>query len=174
MDASIPWFFWLFPVVLTIHNLEEALWLPKFSKNAGRFHKPVGTFEFSFALVVLTMLAAVITALFYMKGKRSIPGYLYFGFNFGMLVNVFVPHLAAAFVLKKYCPGLLTGVLLLAPTTSWLLKVGYQNGYFGMHRFFIISIPFAILIAVSISILFKAGRAIKKTAVFRQSEHKQP
>ena len=31
----IPWFFWLFPVAFAIHNAEEALCLPAFSKSAG-------------------------------------------------------------------------------------------------------------------------------------------
>ena len=46
----IPWFFWLFPVAFTLHNIEEALWLPAFSKSAGKFQKPVNTFEYEFAV----------------------------------------------------------------------------------------------------------------------------
>jgi len=29
---------WAFVVAVTIHNLEEALYLPKWSRAAGRFH----------------------------------------------------------------------------------------------------------------------------------------
>ena len=50
---------WTFVVAVTIHNLEEALYLPKWSRAARRFHHPVGTTEFRFAVIVLTALAAV-------------------------------------------------------------------------------------------------------------------
>jgi hypothetical protein len=80
--SSLPWIFWLFPIAFTVHNAEEALWLPAWSKSAGRFHKPVGQFEFIFTLVVITGLSIIITLLFYFTGKGSIPGYLFFAFNF--------------------------------------------------------------------------------------------
>ena len=120
----MPWFFWLFPLAFAVHNIEEALFLPGWSKSAGRFHKPVGEFEFVFALVVLTTASVVITVLAGSAGKQTLPSYLFFAFNFGMLVNVFYPHLTATIVLKRYCPGLFTGVLFLVPTTGYLLLYG--------------------------------------------------
>ena len=32
---------WLFALVVTLHNLEEAIWLPDWSQTAGRWHSPV-------------------------------------------------------------------------------------------------------------------------------------
>lgn len=127
MENSVPWLFWLFPLALAIHNVEEALWLPAWSKSAGRFHKPVGTFEFVFAAVVLTDLLVVVTILSGSSGKQGLVTYLFFAFNFIVLLNVFFPHLAATAVLKKYCPGLLTGILLIVPITGFLLLFGYHN-----------------------------------------------
>lgn len=101
METSVPWIFWLFPVVFAIHNLEEAVYLPHWSKSAGKFHKPIGAFEFRFAVIVLTAMSVVITIVFYMTGKQSIASYLFFAFNFGMLLNVFFPHLAATIVLWR-------------------------------------------------------------------------
>ena len=162
MDSGIPWFFWLFPVAFAIHNIEEALWLPGFSKSAGKFHKPVNSFEFVFALIVLTLLSIIITFLFYQNGKQSITCYLYFAFNFGMLLNVVHPHLTATVVLKKYCPGLITGILFLIPCTTYILMYGYQNQYFLFPEFWIITIPFAVLVVSSIPLLFKAGRYLQQ------------
>jgi hypothetical protein len=171
MESSIPWFFWLFPAIFTIHNIEEALWLPAWSKSAGRFHKPVDTFEFVFALIVLTALSVVITVWFYSAGKQSPAAYLYFAFNFGMFVNVFAPHLAATIILKKYCPGLMTGLLLLVPTTFLILRYGYQNEYFLFPTFWFVTIPFFILVVGSIPILFRIGRAVKRTVtVYRKND----
>jgi len=162
METSVPWFFWLFPIVFAIHNTEEAIGLPTFSKSAGKYHKPVDTFEFVFALIIITLLATTITFLFYLSGKQSLACYLFFAFNFGMLINVFFPHIAATIALKKYCPGLLSGLLFLAPTTSFLLFYGYQNKYFLFPKFWIITIPFAGLVVWSIPILFKLGKYLQK------------
>jgi hypothetical protein len=40
---------WLFPLVVTLHNTEEAIWLPAWSQHAGTWHVPVGPGEFRFA-----------------------------------------------------------------------------------------------------------------------------
>jgi hypothetical protein len=160
-ETPLPWFFWLFPLAFAVHNIEEALWLPGWSQSAGRFHKPVGAFEFRFALIVLTLFATVITSFLYSSGKQTFPSYLFFAFNFGMLLNVVVPHLAATIVLKKYCPGLLSGIFLLLPTTAALLWYGYQHKYFLFPLFWYVTVPFAALVIGSIPVLFKVGRMIK-------------
>jgi hypothetical protein len=162
METSIPWFFWLFPVAFAIHNLEEAIWFPAFSKSAGKFHKPLNTFEFSFAVITLTFLSVIITFLFYLHEKQNIFCYFYFAFNFGMLINVFFPHLAATIVLRKYCPGLLTGILFLIPTTVYILLYGYENGYFLFPKFWFITIPFAGFVIGLIPILFKVGKCLQR------------
>lgn len=132
--------------------------MPAFSKHAGRFQKPVSTFEFLFALVPITALGAAITLLFYSAGKLSIPCYLFFAFNLGMLANVFFPHLVATIALGRYCPGLATGILLLAPVTSYLLFLGYCEGYFEIPRLLFATVLFAGAVLVSIPLLFRLGR----------------
>jgi hypothetical protein len=52
---------WLFPIVITLHNAEEAAWLPHWSNQAGRWHFPVKKSVFRFAEVVLTVLAFAVT-----------------------------------------------------------------------------------------------------------------
>ncbi len=162
METSLSWFFWLFPISFALHNIEEALWFPAFSKSAGKFHKPVDTFEFTFAVIILTLFSIVITFLFFINGKQSFACYLYFAFNFGMLINVFFPHLVATIVLNKYCPGLLTGILFLIPTTVYILLFGYSNEYFIFPTFWFITIPFAGLVIGLIPILFKVGKYVQK------------
>jgi hypothetical protein len=46
-----------FPVAFALHNLEEAIWLPAWSRTAGVFDPVVGGFEFRFAVLVLTLWA---------------------------------------------------------------------------------------------------------------------
>jgi hypothetical protein len=160
MENSTPWFFWLFPLTFAVHNIEEALFLPAWSKSAGRFHKPVGVFEFVFTLVVLTTASVIITVLAGSAGKQTLPSYLYFAFNFGMLVNVLYPHLTATIVLKKYCPGLSTGMLFLVPTTGYLLFYRFDHHCVLFPMFWFITVPFAALVVGSIPVLFKIGRSL--------------
>lgn len=174
MAASLPWIFLAFPIVFTIHNIEEALWLPEFSKKAGKYYKPVDTFEFVFALVVITLTAIIITAWFYRTGKESIACYLFFAFNFGMFINVFFPHLVATIALRKYCPGLLTGLLLLVPTTAYLLWYGYENQYFTFPKFWLITIPFAGLVVGSIPVWFRVGKQLEKALDMKRSKTAAP
>lgn len=47
----------LFCIAITLHNIEEAIWLPEWSQQASMFHKPVTPGEFRFAVTVITMLA---------------------------------------------------------------------------------------------------------------------
>lgn len=161
MELSIHWIFWLFPIAVAIHNVEEAFFLPRWSESAGRFHTPVGKFEFRFAVVFLTLLSVIITTLFYMTSKQSFSCYLFFAFNLAMLLNVFFPHFAATIILKEYSPGLLTGLILLLPTTVYLLFYGYDHGFYLFPRFWFIAIPFVALVIASIPVLFKIGKLIQ-------------
>lgn len=156
--VALPPIFWLFPIAFTLHNLEEAIWMPAFSKTAGRLHRPVGTFEFIFALIPITALGWLVTLLFYAAGPLGVPCHLFFAFNLAMLVNVFFPHLAATVALRRYCPGLATGLLLLAPVNSFLLIIGFRHGYFAVPELIVVTAVFAGLVAGAIPLLFRAGR----------------
>jgi hypothetical protein len=93
---------WLFALALTIHNLEEAIWLPKWSQQAGRWHPKVNKFPFRFAVVVLTLLAYGTVLGSYWGGKGSLGDYLLTGYAFTMLLIAFFPHLVATIVLRRY------------------------------------------------------------------------
>lgn len=105
----------LFCLAILLHNIEEALWLPKWSESASQFHKIKGKTEFHFAVLMVTILAFLITALFILFPELEILKYIYFGFLGAMIINVFAPHLIATIVLKRYAPGLATGILLNLP-----------------------------------------------------------
>jgi len=79
METILPWFYWLFPVAFALHNAEEALFLPLWSQTAGTYHKPVGRFEFRFAVATLTILGFAVTALFFLRprGVFSAISFLY-------------------------------------------------------------------------------------------------
>jgi hypothetical protein len=63
---------WAFPVVVTLHNLEEAVWLPRFWQNRS-WHLPITAGEFRIATALVAMLAYFVTYLSVrnVKGRKA-------------------------------------------------------------------------------------------------------
>lgn len=126
---------WLFPIAVTLHNAEEAIWMPRW--KAGHAVqlpvRPPGAAEIWAALVVFTVAAFGVTYLSARRGPESIWAYLTFGYIVAMLANVFVPHVPAAIVFRGYAPGLVTAVLINLPVMSILvtrmLREGWVRGW---------------------------------------------
>ncbi len=119
-SAQLTWI--LFPIAITLHNLEEAIWLPGWSRQAGKFHKVVEPGQFRFAVVVVTVIAYLSTFLAIAFPSPWLWKQIFFGFLGAMIVNAFVPHLLATIALRKYAPGVLSGVLLLVPINVSILS----------------------------------------------------
>lgn len=118
MDSELVIFFCF---AITLHNLVEALWLPQWSKHASKFHRPVSSNEFNFAVVFITILAYLSTFLFFYFPEVSLTKWIFTGFLGSMIVNAIFPHLVATILMKKYAPGLMTGVLLNVPINSLII-----------------------------------------------------
>jgi hypothetical protein len=113
---------WLFPIAVTLHNAEEAIWMPGWAARHGSelpVHPPPAG-EVRAALLALTLLAFILTALSARKGPQSIWAYLTFGYIVAMWVNVLVPHLPASVIFFSYTPGAVTAVLINLPVMSYL------------------------------------------------------
>jgi len=150
----------LFALAVTLHNLEEALLLPAWSQAAGRWHPPVGTPEFSFAVAVLTLLAYAAVYLALSKGRESLSAYLLSGYALAMLLNAFFPHVIASVVMRRYAPGTLTAVLLNLPVTFLLLRQGFREQYIHASRFVRIAPLIVLGLLASIPALFFTGRIL--------------
>ena len=148
----------LFAGAITLHNLEEALWLPRWSQSAGRWHHPVGAREFRFEVGVLTALAYVATGLSVVGGKESVGAYFIAGYALAMLLNVFFPHLLATLIMRRYAPGTATALLLNLPATLLLLIGGFQQGYIRLSTFMWAGPLVVAAILGSIPLLFAIGR----------------
>ena len=109
---------WLFPLVVCLHNLEEAIWLPPFLQARG-WHV-VSSGEFRLAAAATAALAVAVTWLSVRGDRNSVGAYLFVVFCVVMLLNA-VWHVAASIYLRAYAPGVLTAVLLVFPVTSYLL-----------------------------------------------------
>ena len=110
---------WVFTLGVLVHNLEEALYLPAWSAHAGRWYRPIGAWEFRFAIGVFSVLILVLTAASSLSPAHSPGAYLMAGYVLAMVLNVFAPHLFATVFQRRYMPGTATAVLLNLPL-GWL------------------------------------------------------
>lgn len=150
---------WLFAAAIAVHNAEEAIWLPGWSRTAGRWHHTVGSSEFRFALAVLTMLAAVAAVLASLQGKQSLGAYFLCGYALAMLLNVAVPLVLATLVTRHYAPGTATAVLINLPVTAMLLRTALAESYIDSSTFAWAGPLVAITIVALVPVLFRVGRA---------------
>lgn len=150
---------WLLALSETIHNLEEALWLPAWSKSAGPWHEPVGAFEFRFAVIVITLIVYAVIWYFSRCDNRIASGMMG-GILVVILVNVFFPHLIASIACMEYVPGLLTGILLNLPVTIYLLRRGVCEDFFNTRILVIGTAGMAVITIPLLPVLFALGRWI--------------
>lgn len=160
LDLTFQEFQWLFQIITTLHNLEEAIWLPKWSQQVGKWHAEVGKVEFRFAVIVLTLLAYLFTYLSWFSGPQTIWVYITCGYMFAMWLNVFLPHVLATIDLRRYCPGVVTGVVLNLPINAWLIYLGLQQQWISLEKFLYISPLTVIAILFSIPVLFFTGKKL--------------
>jgi hypothetical protein len=151
---------WLFPVVITLHNAEEAIGLPDWWKRGGHWHPSVSPGAFRFAVTVLTLLAFAVTWLSVESGKQTAWTYLAFGCIAATLVNVLIPHLAATIVLRSYVPGVATAVLLNLPVLTLLVVLALREGYVSGWKAVEFGVGVSGLLVAFIPALFKLGKLL--------------
>ena len=149
-----------FPMGITLHNLEEALWLPGWSQQAGRFHKPVEQSEFLFAVIVVTLLAYLSTFIAVAAPSLWLGRQVFFGFLGAMILNAFVPHLAAALLLRRYAPGLLTGLALLVPINSTILFQAIAAGELLWWHLVVSTVAVAAALLILLPLFFRIGKRV--------------
>ena len=109
---------WLLPLVVSLHNLEEAIWLPRYWVRRG--WQLWSASEFRVFATLVAGLAWLITYFSLRHQERSIARRLFLGFCWVMLLNA-VWHIAASLYIHSYAPGVVTAIFLVLPATSYLL-----------------------------------------------------
>ena len=105
-------FYFLFPSLFMLHELEEIVWMPSFVKKISiqypnnrilTYYTP-----FAFNFIVLEQFLILMTSLYlsYQFNNYSI----YASIIIAYIYHVF-GHLIQTIVIRKYVPGLLTGIL---------------------------------------------------------------
>jgi hypothetical protein len=147
----------VFLLGFTIHNIEESIWLPEWSKHAKKFHETVERNQFIFAVIVVTIIGYLVTvAEILTNNPGSVFTYIYLGFIGMMGLNTFLPHLTATILLKKYAPGLITAILLNLPL-SLIIISRYIAAGVNVYFLIIAILVFTTIILALLKPLFKLG-----------------
>ncbi len=160
MSPADLWIF--FPLAITLHNLEEAAWLPSWSKHAKNFHKPVEAGEFHFAVLIVTILAYLSTFLAVAFPAARLWTYIFHGFLGAMILNTFVPHLAATIILKRYSPGLMSGLALLIPVNTSILYHSVNAGLVKWPGLLLSIFAVSAILLGLLPLFFKIGKKLSE------------
>lgn len=152
---------WLFAITETIHNLEEAIWLPEWSQTVsiGIWQSPVGTFEFRFAVALLTVLFYVLIY-FFSKYESRYLNALMGGVLLMVIFNVFIPHLIATIITFDLVPGVISGLLLNVPVCLYLLWRGLNEGIYETRTLLLSGLALTVIALPLLQVLFIMGRLI--------------
>ncbi len=151
---------WLFPVVIILHNVEEAIWLPGWAKRTGFWRTPVSPGVFRFAAAVLTALALAVTWLSARSGGQTLWTYLMFGYVAATLANVVYPHAAISIATRSYMPGTATAVALNLPVLCFLMASAVADRQVAGWKAVTYGAGVPGLLLLSILVLFKVGRSL--------------
>jgi hypothetical protein len=164
---------WSFPLAVAAHNLEEAIWLPRWSvEHAGRWHRPVSAGAFRFAVSVLTALVFVIAGWAQVGGVGSVGHYLLAAYAVAQALNVAFPHAVATIATRTYAPGLLSGLFLVLPAAIVLVVRSLAEAQLEPGRFVAVSVGFILSVVASIPLLFGIGTRLE-AAVIRRKDGRQ-
>ncbi|WP_201710431.1 HXXEE domain-containing protein [Streptococcus salivarius] len=148
-------FYFLFPALFMLHELEEIVWMPSFVKKISiqypnnrilSFYTP-----FAFNAIVLEQFLILLLSLFLSYWFNNYT--IYTTIVIAYIYHVF-GHLIQTIVIRKYVPGLLTGIL-----TSLFTLCNIKNEFpiilYGYSLFTLLVI--VLNLVVSFMILNKIG-----------------
>lgn len=105
-------FYFLFPALFMLHELEEIIWMPSFVKKLSaqfpdiRFLSYYTPFAFNTIVMEQLLLLLITLYLSYQFNNYTIYATIVIAYIYHV-----VGHLIQTFVIRKYVPGLLTGSL---------------------------------------------------------------
>lgn len=149
-----------FCLAITLHNIEEAIWLPSRSQSSYSIQQPVSSNEFHFAVIVITALA-YLTAFFVVQLSNShLAKYAFIGFLGSMIFNTFFPHLLSTIIMQAYAPGLITGLLLIVPINTFILYQLHKKHFVKLRAILISTIIVGGILLLLIPALFHIANII--------------
>lgn len=147
---------WLFPIAVTLHNCEEAIYMPGWLvAHSERIPLHPGTARIRFALLFLALAAFVVTYLSAKRGKESVWAYIQFGSVAATLANVVVPHVPATLFFREYTPGVVTATLVNLPVMILLFARAIKERWVSGTKAAMYAVLLPLALAAAILALFK-------------------
>lgn len=120
------WWFWLFVVLLAIHNGEEYAFLDRVASLPTRRPIRIPVRRFRIALVVVTLAGAALPAL--KMAGLFLADLLLAGAATVMLANAVFPHLVLTVALRRYTAGVVSAIVLITPGSILILQAALREG----------------------------------------------
>ena len=150
----------LFPVLVGLHNAEEAILLPRWKLRFGNWFGGDHQGAFRFAVTVYTALAFVVTLLSAVRGSRTFWADVTFGYMIAVLVNAVFPHIAVSIAKRTLMPGVITAAALNLPILTFLAVLAIRQGYVAPRDAVVFSIAVGLLLLLLIPLLLKLGNLL--------------
>ena len=161
---------WLVFGFLALHNLEEGLtmraYLPRISALLGE-HAPAGLVsamptlaQFYAALVGATLIPLLLVAFATSGRPTQFKFYLVALVQAQVCLNVFVPHVPAAFALGGYAPGLATAALINLPFSVYFFRCSLSEARVTRRGLLIMLVVALPLLLLSIRLLYALGASV--------------
>ncbi|WP_270617014.1 HXXEE domain-containing protein [Streptococcus salivarius] len=147
---SIVQFYFVFPALFMLHELEEIVWMPSFIKKISirypnnrilSYYTP-----FAFNSIVLEQFLILLLSLF--LSYRYSNYTIYATIVIAYIYHVF-GHLIQTLVIRKYVPGLLTGILT-SLFTLWNIKNEFPIILYGYSLFTLFVIVLNLVVSFMI------------------------
>ena len=129
MDELFKWLCVGFALSCTIHNLEEAIFLPEWAR------KHIPNLPFAPNNKIYSVLTSTISAFIWLviwaalNIESSAIQNLLIAICLAMAINAIFPHLAISLIKKSYSPGTLSGVLSNLPIGAYLISHIIKMGH---------------------------------------------
>jgi hypothetical protein len=147
---------WVFTFGVLLHNLEEALYLPAWSSNAGRWYRPVASNTFRTAIIILSMILVTVTAFAATAEAGGTLAYIMAGYCLAMILNAVAPHLLLTIKLGRPMPGTLTAIAFNVPLGLYYLRQSLLRNHIHAQTFLwagpLVTLTFLLLIPLLFAI----------------------
>jgi hypothetical protein len=144
---------WLVPIFFTLHNMEEAPFMEKWSKRLP-LKLPISytTRQFVVTVILLTLGGFLLTYYAVEYLHNSTGYWLMFEFQMVLFFNAFLPHIGATIRFRMYSPGVVTATLITIPFSIYLFHRALTENMITWNQIWVL-----LIIAPFVMVAFTLG-----------------
>jgi len=153
----------LFAAAITLHDLEEALFLPAWIHAHLKVRFNPNPKAYWIVTLLVSLLAWIVALGVSLTPENRAFHLALSGFALAMAINVFLPHAIASIVKRSYSPGAATGLLFNLPLGVMLIKAEWSTGIASPASFWRETVAYAVLLStVALGSLYLLHAVFKK------------